>query len=44
MMPNRLRLEPGATTFAVDEIDKAIIEQLGKSDEEIQNEVENPKE
>ncbi len=28
MMPNRLRLEPGATTFAVDEIDKAIIEQL----------------
>ena len=28
MIPNRLRLEPGATTFAVDEIDKAIIEQL----------------
>ncbi len=28
MIPNRLRLEPGATPFAVDDIDKAIIEQL----------------
>ncbi len=28
MMSNRLRLEPGATNFAVDEIDNAIIEQL----------------
>jgi len=28
MMSNRLRLEPGASPFAVDEIDKAIIEQL----------------